>query len=85
LTRTEFYKTVCDELSGISNTNFETAINVSRSDKTLIESTPLTSTSDGKTTRAGTSVRPPNRLQLNNLTVDAFTSVVAEKVRNQLG
>jgi hypothetical protein len=58
LTETEFYKTVCDELSAIFNTNDETAINVSRSDETPIESTPLPSTSDGKTTRAGRTVRP---------------------------
>jgi hypothetical protein len=85
IANTELYKTVCEQLSGIFDPNDQTAINVSRGDTTPTESTPLPSTSDNKTTRAGRAVKPPNRMQLNNLTVDVFTALITENVKKQLG
>jgi hypothetical protein len=79
----ELFKTVCEQLSNIYDNNDETAINVSRSDDTPKESTPLPNAA--QKTRAGLIVIPPNRLQIKNLIVDVFTALVAENVKKQLG
>jgi hypothetical protein len=38
-----------------------------------------------QTTRSGRKVNPPNRLQINNMTVDVLTAVITENVKKQLG
>jgi hypothetical protein len=79
----ELYKTVCEQLSNIYDNNDETAINVSRSEDAPTESTPLPNAA--QKTRAGRIINPPNRLQINNLTVDVLTAVITENVKKQLG
>jgi hypothetical protein len=82
-TNTELFKTVCQQLSNIYDNNDETAINVSRRDNTPKQSTPLPNAA--QMTRAGRIINPPNRLQINNLTVDVLTAVITENVKKQLG
>jgi hypothetical protein len=79
----EFFKTVCKQTIRGKRPDSNKCFTEQRHTDRIH---PITycSTSDRKTTRAGRSVRPPNRLQLNNLTVDVFTILIAGKVRNQL-
>jgi hypothetical protein len=77
------FKSVCEQLSNIYDNNEETAINVSKSEEQPVTSTPLPNGT--QMTRSGRKVVPPNRLQINNLTVDVLTAVITENVKKQLG
>jgi hypothetical protein len=79
----ELFKTVCEQLDNIYGNNDETAINVSKSDDSLVTSTPLPN--GVQKTKSGRHVNPPNRFQINNLTVDILTAVITENVKKQLG
>jgi hypothetical protein len=79
----ELFKTVCEQIDSIYGNNDETAINVSKSDELPITSTPLPNAV--QTTKSGRKVNPPNRFQINNLTVDVLTAVITKNVKKQLG
>jgi hypothetical protein len=79
----ELWKSVCEQLSKIYDNNDKTAINVSKSEEQPVTSTPLPSGT--QMTKSGRKVNPPNRLQVNNLTVDVLTAVITENVKKQLG
>jgi hypothetical protein len=79
----ELWKSVCEQLSNIYDNNDETAINVSKSEEQPVTSTPLPHGT--QITKSGRKVQPPNRLQVNSLTVDVLTAVITENVKKQLG
>jgi hypothetical protein len=79
----ELWKSVFEQLSNIYDTNDDTAINVSKSEEQPVTSTPLPNGT--QMTKSGRKVVPPNRLQINNLTVDVLTAVIKENVKKQLG